>query len=124
MPDQPQKLLDQEHLQQVKALHERDLANGYGAVYLPYALERKYPNAAREWGWQYVFPAANLSVDPRSGVTRRHHMDESGLQKAVRTAVQKAGIAKPASCHTFRHSFATHLLEAGQDIRTMEDLYA
>ncbi len=112
----------QEHLQQVKALHERDLAAGYGAVYMPYALERKYPNAAKEWGWQYVFPAANLSVDPRSGVTRRHHIDESGLQKAVRAAVQKTGIAKPASCHTFRHSFATHLLESGQDIRTVQEL--
>lgn len=120
----PQSLIAplQEHLKHVKTLHEKDLAQGYGAVYLPYALERKYPNAAREWGWQYVFPAATLSVDPRSGVTRRHHMDESGLQKAVRAAAQKAGITKPVSCHTFRHSFATHLLEAGYDIRTVQEL--
>lgn len=120
----PQSLIAplQEHLQYVKTLHEKDLAKGYGEVYLPYALERKYPNAAREWGWQYVFPAATLSVDPRSGVTRRHHMDESGLQKAVRAAAQKAGITKPVSCHTLRHSFATHLLEAGYDIRTVQEL--
>lgn len=112
----------QEHLKQVHEQHQRDLAAGYGAVYLPYALERKYPNAAKEWGWQYVFPATKLSEDPRSGVTRRHHLDESSLQKAVRAAVQKTGIAKPASCHTFRHSFATHLLESGQDIRTVQEL--
>ena len=112
----------QEHLRQVKCLHKEDLAQGHGSVYLPYALERKYPNAEREWGWQYVFPSAQLSVDPRSGVTRRHHLDESGLQKAVRQAAQRAGITKPVSPHTFRHSFATHLLENGYDIRTVQEL--
>ena len=95
----------QEHLRHVKTIHETDLKAGYGAVYLPYALERKYPSASKEWGWQYVFPASKLSVDPRSGVTRRHHADDSNLQRAVRTAVRTSGIAKPASCHTFRHSF-------------------
>ncbi|MGA9351364.1 MAG: integron integrase [Anaerolineae bacterium] len=112
----------QEHLLRVKRLHEEDLAKGYGAVYLPYALERKYPSADREWTWQYVFPAQRLSVDPRSGVVRRHHVDESGLQKAVREAARLAGIPKPVSPHTFRHSFATHLLENGYDIRTVQKL--
>ncbi len=112
----------QEHLQRVKQLHEQDLAKGYGSVYLPYALERKYPNANREWIWQYVFPANRLSVDPRSGTVRRHHVDESGLQKAVREAARLARIEKRVTCHTFRHSFATHLLEAGYDIRTVQEL--
>lgn len=111
-----------EHLRGVERLHEEDLAKGHGAVHLPYALERKYPNANREWIWQYVFPSGRLSVDPRSGVVRRHHIDESGLQKAIRKAAKLAGIRKRVPPHTFRHSFATHLLEDGYDIRTVQEL--
>ena len=108
----------QEHLRHVKRVHEGDLAQGYGRVYLPSALERKVPHANREWIWQYAFPASKLSKDPRSGVIRRHHIHESGLQKAVKKAARLAGINKPVTCHTFRHSFATHLLESGYDIHT------
>lgn len=110
------------HIGRVKELHEADLREGFGEVYLPESLARKYPKACREPGWQYVFPAKNRSVDPRSEIVRRHHVLESGLQKAVKEAVRKAGITKRAGCHTMRHSYATHLLEDGVNIRIVQDL--
>jgi len=111
-----------DHLERVRIMHEKDLADGYGRVYLPHALARKYPNAEQEWRWQYVFPADRVSQDPRSGDIRRHHVHEKAVQRAVHNAVKQAGVVKRATPHTFRYSFATHLLMDGCDIRTVQEL--
>ena len=109
------------HLVEVKKIYENDLDVGYAGSTLPSALERKYRNAPREWAWQYVFPASRLSIEPLTGGTRRHHLHETALQRAVKAAALRIGIAKPVGCHTLRHCFATHLLESGSDIRTVQE---
>jgi integron integrase len=120
----PDRLVEplRKQIERARKIHESDLREGFGEVHLPYALARKYPRAGYDWGWQYVFPSKNRSADPDDGVIRRHHLDESVLQRAVKKAVRIAGISKPVHCHTFRHSFATHVLQSGYDIRTVQEL--
>ncbi len=120
----PEKISEElkKHLQQVQNVHAEDISHGLGQVYLPEALQRKYPQADQEWRWQYVFPSSRISVDPRSGKKRRHHLHENGLQKKIKSCAEKAGIVKRVNSHALRHSFATHVLEAGYDIRTVQEL--
>lgn len=121
LPVKYQEVL-KDQIESVRHIHQQDLQDGYGEVYLPDALARKYPNAPKEFRWQYLFPASRISSDPRTDVRRRHHLHETSLQRGIKNAVKKSGIIKRATSHTFRHSFATHLLEAGYDIRTVQEL--